>query len=285
MRILCLHGTAINATIFQSKTAKLRSFLPQEYSYEFFEGDVPIIPQKRLADVFPGPYLTWVDVLTTQRMARALSRIEEFIDEEGPFDGVLGVSEGSMISASLILKHQIEKPFSGPLFRFAIFISGALPFTWSSSVGQDVFNLLIGENPLNTTASEWRRLVEYEPGPPESFSFNNSAGKILTDMFPTWKERRQRLVDIVRDPGNAHLKPRCFHPDLHDERINIPTAHVWGSQDIFRPHAVNLFKLCDPTVAAVYEHGGEHDVPYSLEDSKLASEAVQKTILRSKFAI
>ncbi|KAN0082240.1 Serine hydrolase FSH [Elaphomyces granulatus] len=260
MRILCLHGTAINATIFQSKTAKLRSFLPQEYSYEFFEGDVPIIPQKRLADVFPGPYLTWVDVLTTQRMARALSRIEEFIDEEGPFDG------GSMISASLILKHQIEKPFSGPLFRFAIFISGALPFTWSSSVGQDVFNLLIGENPLNTTASEWQR-------------------KILTDMFPTWKERRQRLVDIVRDPGNAHLKPRCFHPDLHDERINIPTAHVWGSQDIFRPHAVNLFKLCDPTVAAVYEHGGEHDVPYSLEDSKLASEAVQKTILRSKFAI
>jgi serine hydrolase FSH1 len=95
MRILCLHGTAINATIFQSKTAKLRSFLPQEYSYEFFEGDVPIIPQKRLADVFPGPYLTWVDVLTTQRMARALSRIEEFIDEEGPFDGVLGVSEAS----------------------------------------------------------------------------------------------------------------------------------------------------------------------------------------------
>ncbi|KAN0074876.1 Serine hydrolase FSH [Elaphomyces granulatus] len=283
MRILCLHGTAINATIFQSKIAKSRSFLPPEYSYDFFEGDVPIIPQKSLADVFPGPYLTWVDVLTPQRIARALSRIEEFIDEEGPFDGVLGVSEGSMISASLILKHQIEKPFSEPLFRFAIFISGTPPFTWSSSVGQDVFNLLISENPLSTTASEWQRQVEYGPG---SFSFqNNSVGKILTDIFPTWKERRQRLIDIIRDPGNAHLKPRCFHPDLHHERINIPTAHVWGSQDVFRPHAVNLFKLCDPTVAAVYEHDGEHDVPHSLEDSRMASETIQKTILRSKFAI
>ena len=103
MRILCLHGTAINAEVFQSKTAKLRSFLPPEYSYEFFEGDVPIIPQKRLADVYPGPYLTWVDVLTTQRMARALSRIEEFIEDEGPFDGVLGVSE---VSLNGLLSHE-----------------------------------------------------------------------------------------------------------------------------------------------------------------------------------
>jgi Serine hydrolase (FSH1) len=191
---------------------------------------------------------------------------------------------GSMISASLILKHQVENPFSGPLFRFAIFISGTLPFAWSSSVGQDVYHLLIGDNPLNTTASEWQRLVESEPAHPGSFQ-NNSAGKILTDMFPTWKERRQCLVDTVKNPDNAHLKPRCFHPDLHHERIGIPTAHVWGSQDIFRPHAVNLFKLCDPTVAAVFEHNGEHDVPHSLEDSRSASEVVQKTILRSKFAI
>lgn len=95
MRILCLHGAAINAAIFQYKTAKLRSFLPSEYSYEFFEGDLPTMPIKSLADVYPGPYLRWVDVLTTQRVARALSRIEEFIEEEGPFDGVMGISEVS----------------------------------------------------------------------------------------------------------------------------------------------------------------------------------------------
>ena len=53
------------------------------------------MPIKSLADVYPGPYLRWVDVLTTQRVARALSRIEEFIEEEGPFDGVMGISEVS----------------------------------------------------------------------------------------------------------------------------------------------------------------------------------------------
>lgn len=93
MRILCLHGTAINATIFQSKTEKLRSFLPADYSFEWFEGNFTIVPQKELADVFPGPYLTYIDLLSTDRISRALSRIEEFIEDEGPFDGVMGVSE------------------------------------------------------------------------------------------------------------------------------------------------------------------------------------------------
>lgn len=93
MRILCLHGTAINASIFRSKTERLRSFLPQEYSFEWFEGDFTIVPQKALSDVYPGPYLTYVDLLATDRIARALSRIEQFIEDEGPFDGVMGVSE------------------------------------------------------------------------------------------------------------------------------------------------------------------------------------------------
>ena len=93
MRILCLHGTAINSSIFQSKTEKLRSFLPSEYSYEWLDGDLEIIPQKQLANVYPGPYLTFIDVLTTQGIARALSRINEFIESDGPFDGVMGVSE------------------------------------------------------------------------------------------------------------------------------------------------------------------------------------------------
>lgn len=93
MRILCLHGTAINNTIFQSKTEKLRSFLPPDYSFEWFEGNFTIVPQQELADVFPGPYLTYIDLLSTDRISAALSRIEEFIEDEGPFDGVMGVSE------------------------------------------------------------------------------------------------------------------------------------------------------------------------------------------------
>lgn len=93
VRILCLHGTAINSAIFQAKTEKLRTFLPEEYEYEFFDGDKEVVPQKFLGEVFPGPYLTYISFLTTEEIGNALERIEEYIEEEGPFDGIMGVSE------------------------------------------------------------------------------------------------------------------------------------------------------------------------------------------------
>ena len=110
MRILCLHGTAINSSIFQSKTEKLRSFLPSEYSYEWFDGDIHMVPQKFLADVYPPPYLTYVDILTTDRIAHALSRIEEFIEDEGPFDGVMGVSEVSSTNDRAVTRKSNRYP-------------------------------------------------------------------------------------------------------------------------------------------------------------------------------
>ena len=188
-----------------------------------------------------------------------------------------------MLSASLVLKHQIENPFSPPLFRFAIFISGTLPFSWSESLGHDAYNLIMSENPLNTSASDWERqrklgLAYLQP-------IHNSESSVLTEMFPAWEEGRQYLLELIEKPENAHLRPRCFHPDIHQERISIPTAHVWGAGDSFRSHAKELVRLCEPSVAAVYEHGGLHDVPHSLEDNKIVSEMVQKTILRSEFAI
>ncbi|KAI0199220.1 serine hydrolase FSH [Astrocystis sublimbata] len=283
MRILCLHGTAINAQVFQSKTEKIRSHLPDDYSYEWFEGDLTVIPQKFLSDVYPGPYLTYVDILTTDNVARALQRIEEFIESDGPFDGVMGVSEGSMLSAALLLKHQIENPFAAPPFRFAIFISGTLPFSWSCEVGQDVFGLITGDNPLSTKSSVWQRKVESGTAPSEPMP--NSEAAMLADMFPTWRSRVQYLEKIIGTAENAHRRPYAFHPDLIEERINIPTAHVWGMHDLFKSHAEHLVRLCDSSQAAWFEHSGDHDVPHTLDENKRFSDVIQKTILRSEFAI
>lgn len=188
-----------------------------------------------------------------------------------------------MLTAALLLKYQIEKPFSALPFRFAIFISGTLPFSWDCSVGQDVFGLITGDNPLSTDASQWQR--EATSGSVSATPLPDSEASMLADMFPTWKSRVHYLQDLIGAPENSHLRPYCFHPDLHEERINIPTAHVWGLQDLFKPHAEHLVRLCDTTLAAVYEHSGSHDVPHSIEDNKKFSEIIRKTILRSAFAI
>lgn len=191
--------------------------------------------------------------------------------------------KGSMLSSALILKYQMENPFSSPLFRFAIFISGTLPFSWTSSAGQDAFGLIIGDNPLSTDAADWQYQSKYALLSPEPLE--DSPARILADMFPTWKKRRETLVNLVKNPNNNYMKPRCFHPDLHHERINIPTAHVWGSQDLFKSHAQLLVRLCDGSLATTYEHSGEHDVPHKLEENKMFARIFQKTVLRSEFSI
>jgi hypothetical protein len=47
------------------------------------------------------------------------------IEEQGPFDGVMGFSQGSVISVALLLHHAEEHPEAPPtdLFRFAILFS------------------------------------------------------------------------------------------------------------------------------------------------------------------
>jgi predicted esterase len=49
------------------------------------------------------------------------------MEDEGPFDAVLGFSQGAGLAASLILRHQHEKPVELPLFKTAVFICAFLP--------------------------------------------------------------------------------------------------------------------------------------------------------------
>lgn len=188
-----------------------------------------------------------------------------------------------MLASSLILKHQNEKPFSPPPFRFAIFIAGAMPFTWNSSYGHDVYALLMSENPLTVDPEEWISLAERENVKPTDLQFFGDT--ILTDMFPNWEQRRHELHDMHTNPQNSHLKPHCYHPGISDERILIPTAHTWGTRDILIGHAVGLYNLCDKETASMYIHDGDHDVPHTVEHNRRFSEIVKKTILKSDFAL
>jgi hypothetical protein len=62
-------------------------------------------------------------------LERALERVFRVIDEEGPFDGVLGHSEGTAMAATVLLEekrrfHTMGRPKQ---FRYAIFFNGFPP--------------------------------------------------------------------------------------------------------------------------------------------------------------
>ena len=60
-------------------------------------------------------------------MSHALSQLAQFISEEGPFDGVLGFSQGAILAATYLIQFSQNHP-SRPLpFQCAIFFSGGVP--------------------------------------------------------------------------------------------------------------------------------------------------------------
>lgn len=183
----------------------------------------------------------------------------------------------------MILKHQEENPASPCPFRFAIFMNGWLPFSWTSKLGHDITNVLLSDNPLDTNVEVWQ-----SPGPSCDFQLEplqRVAKHALFDINPEVELKWRATIDAVVGKENDHLRPRCFHPDLYDGRLELATAHLWGERDLFNPHSREFFRLCDPELATFLQHDGGHDVPQSWDDNERFSEIIQKTVLKSQFAM
>jgi hypothetical protein len=74
----------------------------------------------------------------------AFEHTRAIIATQGPFDGVLGFSQGAALAASLIIHHSQTSPAEPPLFRVAVFICGAGP--WESTGVQHIVRS--GEYPI-----------------------------------------------------------------------------------------------------------------------------------------
>ena len=57
-------------------------------------------------------------------MSQALSQLHEYILEEGPFDGIIGFSQGASLAATYLIQFSQRHPSSPLPFRCAILFSG-----------------------------------------------------------------------------------------------------------------------------------------------------------------
>ena len=142
-RILCLHGYGQNAAFFNKKTGSLRKACKSLADFVYLDAPFPATGHSVGDTVDPerGVPLGWWHwdteaasrAATTKRylgMEESWQRIRACIDEHGPFDGVLGFSQGAAMASYLCsgahrksLSQNAEGPESEP-FAFAIFISG-----------------------------------------------------------------------------------------------------------------------------------------------------------------
>jgi Serine hydrolase (FSH1) len=93
---LGLHGMGTNADIFRAQTASFRSILPSHYTFHFPEGEYEYPAADGIAEIYPGPYLCWYPFPPTlENVSEAHELIWNIIEEDGPFDGVMGFSQGA----------------------------------------------------------------------------------------------------------------------------------------------------------------------------------------------
>jgi len=191
-------------------------------------------------NIFPGPYLCYYNLPTPALVQQAHEYILDIMDEEGPFDGVIGFSQGAALAASMILQHAKACPMND-LFKVAIFAGASLPYNLDDISRLSKHEADISEIPENSRNAD-------EPW-----------------AFPT-----------KPDTSTEVLLGR-YHPEVGGARIAIPTVHIIGEQDQFAPQSRLVAKLCSVETRVIIHNGG-HRMPRERQHQMKAVGAVQSTI-------
>ncbi|KAK8722947.1 hypothetical protein OTU49_011965 [Cherax quadricarinatus] len=131
LRILCLHGYRQNGISFREKTGSFRKMLKKyaEFVYITSPVEVPPIDDGQDKDGGSGWWFSRQDNYfnaqeeseCSKGFEESLKAVEVCFKESGPFDGVLGFSQGAAMLGLLCgLQQQGKLTFS---FKFAIFAS------------------------------------------------------------------------------------------------------------------------------------------------------------------
>jgi pimeloyl-ACP methyl ester carboxylesterase len=193
-------------------------------------------------------YWSSYELPTPDLVSNAFDYIYEVIEEEGPFDGVFGFSQGAALASSMMLQHAKSNPYSD-LFKFAVFLGASLPFNLDDSSGLEQWETAT-KNAKCGIASSMDGQFSGELETSETSSDEDEAEDTHTRGFPL----RPWLL------GNQTLLAR-YNPILNPSaRIHAPTLHVYGTQDPYFGQSEMLVKLCAGEVITV-KHGEGHRVP------------------------
>ncbi|KAK9813275.1 hypothetical protein WJX72_011766 [[Myrmecia] bisecta] len=139
LRILALHSFRTSGTIFQEQMRRAGLDTALEDLVEIIYATSPRPasgpPPEDVHPYFQGPYYEWWNAETVEGQHgrsvtfhgwdTALSFITDFISLHGPFDGVMGFSQGTILTSLLVGLQQQGAIMKGlPHFRFCLLFAG-----------------------------------------------------------------------------------------------------------------------------------------------------------------
>ncbi|KAL2010517.1 hypothetical protein VTN00DRAFT_6324 [Thermoascus crustaceus] len=279
-RILCLHGYGTSSNILKHQLSALIAAADPSFEFVFLDGEVECQKAPGVANLFQGPFLCYNDSFAPADVQQACELVKEFIEAEGPFDGILGYSQGGALALTYLLQHEIEKPSEPPPFQFAILLSTAISFSPDDTFCNEILDSVTDreiqllqdypQSDLSSLGPVKRALCETTA---KAFLIAKAEGLIAPDTNSGSFAKRS-------DPS----QPRPFHPALLNRRIRIPTVHITGKKDHpgFVELSILMRSLCETSVMRALTHSGAHEVPRRADDVKAAWSVIEWAVQQSQ---
>lgn len=195
----------------------------------------------RIKTIYPPPYLAYYKSPIPEDVADAIDYIENIIEEDGPFDGFLGFSQGCCVAASLMFKRQKVDKNDIP-FRFGVFVGASLPFNaddragrraWEAACepGGDVINEFTGELALK--------------GQPGMISFPDDVedGTVWLGRYHSKKTPEAKLripvLHVIGKKDSYQLQARELAGNMHENEFDSVVLEWEGGHEVPREKGVN----------------------------------------------
>jgi len=259
MRILCLHGRGSNNDIFKMQTAGFRSQL-DDFEFEFVQGTIEHAKEGSAiyTDMFADTGLwEYYDLLDPYNVIETEQELLELIAEDGPYDGVLGYSQGASLAMQAIIRFAVDNPTATadqfPV-RFAIFINCTTPlriFDMAEKCAPDI------PTADEADASLYRMMARANP---------------LLDSNALFPARLANGRRILTDNTIGLTKA---DPAYDGHLVKIPTLHIRCPDDK-EQFGKEAESLCEKTGVRQYFHHHDHDFPRGYEEMRAISVAIRE---------
>ncbi|KAF8023356.1 hypothetical protein BT93_F0761 [Corymbia citriodora subsp. variegata] len=129
-RILCLHGFRTSGEILKKQVLKWPDSVLRGVDLVFPDAPFPAQGKSDVEGVFEPPYFEWFqfnkEFTEYTNFDECLAYLEDLMIKQGPFDGLLGFSQGAILSAGLPgLQAEGVALTKVPKIKFVIIIGGA----------------------------------------------------------------------------------------------------------------------------------------------------------------
>ncbi|KAI8965509.1 serine hydrolase FSH [Daldinia sp. FL1419] len=284
MKILALHGLGASGAMLKAQLAPFIKSFGTSYQFVFLDGAIPCGRGPAVPAWESGPFHSYATGFSPQEMRKALHRIDNFIKQNGPFDGVFGFSLGSAMAVSYILDQQRKFPDSKPPFSFALLFSPIFIASADDHCYERLVDYILDDDHAGFRAEfpdgDFASLLNSEDERVFArylkvvLSMHSSVGNILPNT----------RLDFLSFEAQASNVPRLLHPQIYKERVRIPIVHVSGEKDVYAMAEQSRVAegLYTPSLTQLYRHDGGHDIPFKTSEVSAITSMVMNAAEKGK---